>query len=112
MLDAFRQFISEEQLILPGQRVLIAVSGGMDSICMASLFVEAGIDAGIVHCNFGLRGIASDGDEYFVREWAANAGLPFYSKQFDTAAEANSKGISIQMAARDLRYTFFDRHLT
>lgn len=107
MLQGFNQFVEEEQLISADQRVLLAISGGMDSICMGSLFLEAGISFGVAHCNFGLRGIASDGDEYFVKEWAANAGVAFYSAHFDTTAYAEQHGISIQMAARELRYQFF-----
>ena len=107
MLDAFKDFISTEHLIPADSRVLLAVSGGMDSICMATLFKEAELSFGVVHCNFGLRGIDSDGDEYFVREWAANAEVPFYSQHFDTRRYALEKGISIQMAARELRYDFF-----
>jgi tRNA(Ile)-lysidine synthase len=107
MLEAFKEFIARENLIPANARVLLAVSGGMDSVCMASLFKETSWSFGIVHCNFGLRGIDSDGDEYFVREWAANAEVPFYSHNFDTLDYAHEKGISIQMAARELRYDFF-----
>ena len=87
---------------------LLAVSGGIDSMVMLSLFRESGLNGGVAHCNFMLRGNESDGDEEFVRQTALNAGFEFYSKSFDTRAFAKGKGISVQMAARDLRYRWFD----
>ena len=108
MLKAFTSFIATEGLIAPGQKVLLAVSGGADSMCMASLFLQAGISVGIAHCNFGLRGVESDGDEYFVREWAAQHEVIFYSRYFKTDEYARNNGLSIQMAARELRYNFFE----
>lgn len=90
-------------------RILLAVSGGVDSIYLAckagELFPGAGF--GIAHCNFGLRGSESDGDEEFVRAFAAQRGIPFFCRRFDTSAYARENGISIEMAARDLRYAWF-----
>ncbi len=90
--------------------VLLAVSGGIDSMYMAyrasELFPEARRFA-VAHCNFRLRGEESDGDEEFVRAWCAERGMKFYSKSFDTAACAGQEGISIEMAARKLRYEWF-----
>lgn len=108
MQQSFRQFIAQENLCSLDHKILLAVSGGKDSMCMASLFLLEGYSTGIVHCNFGLRGVDSDGDEYFVREWAAQHEIPFYSRHFDTEDYAVRKGISIQMAARELRYNFFE----
>lgn len=88
---------------------LLAVSGGMDSMCMADLFLNNyGPDSfAVAHCNFALRGEESDGDEKLVREWAERTGVECFVKRFDTAAYARDKGISIEMAARELRYGWF-----
>lgn len=92
-----------------GARILLAVSGGIDSMCMAELFAsqEAPGSFAIAHCNFHLRGEESDGDEHFVRRWAAEHDVECHTISFDTVAEAQKKGISIEMAARDLRYDWF-----
>lgn len=87
--------------------VLLGVSGGMDSMSMAELFFRSGAPFGIAHCNFRLRGEDSDGDEAFVRDWAIERGIPFHQATFDTEEYASGKGISIEMAARELRYRFF-----
>ena len=88
---------------------LLAVSGGMDSMCMADLFLKTvGADAfAIAHCNFSLRGEESDGDEMLVSEWAEKNAVKCFVKRFDTAGYAQANGISIEMAARDLRYAWF-----
>ena len=88
---------------------LLAVSGGMDSMCMADLFLNTvGSDAfALAHCNFSLRGEESDGDENLVREWAEKNGVRLFVKRFQTAEYALENGISIEMAARDLRYAWF-----
>ena len=88
---------------------LLAVSGGMDSMCMADLFLQTlGADSfAIAHCNFSLRGEESDGDETLVREWAERNGVRLFVKRFDTVSYAQERGVSIEMAARDLRYGWF-----
>ena len=91
----------------PDRVVLLAVSGGMDSMCMAGLFLASGRPFEVLHCNFGLRGLDSDADEALVREWCADAGIPFHVRHFDTSWYAAEQGISIEMAARDLRYAWF-----
>ena len=92
-----------------GGAVLLAVSGGVDSMVMADLFLKCGDkwSIALAHCNFHLRGEESDGDEAFVREWAVNRGLPFRKVDFDTEEYARSKGLSVEMAARELRYGWF-----
>lgn len=89
--------------------ILLAVSGGVDSMTMAELFrnTSAGVGFAVAHCNFSLRGEESDGDEALVTEWAEQCGVRLYKTRFDTAAYASEKGISIEMAARDLRYGWF-----
>ena len=90
-------------------RYLLAVSGGMDSMCMADLFLQSfGAESfAIAHCNFSLRGEESDGDEALVREWAERNDIQLFVKRFDTVSYAHENGISIEMAARDLRYGWF-----
>lgn len=89
--------------------VLLAVSGGIDSMCMADLFLNSGLHPrfSVAHCNFHLRGEDSDADEALVREWCGERGILFLKKDFDTIACAESNGISIEMAARELRYAWF-----
>ena len=90
-------------------KILLAVSGGIDSMFMAERFLAtdgAGAIA-VAHCNFGLRGAESDGDEAFVRDWCSRKGVEFIVKRFDTSKYAVEKGISIEMAAREQRYAWF-----
>ena len=111
MIQEFRAFIKTHELFSPDEKVLLAVSGGIDSMVMTHLFLRCGFDFGIAHCNFNLRGEESDGDEIFVENYAGNHGIPFFSKRFDTEEYASSRGLSIQMAARELRYTWFEEIL-
>ena len=90
-------------------QVLLAVSGGIDSMCMAELFasMEDPVDFAVAHCNFCLRGEESDADEALVTAWAEKHGVRMHRISFDTKSFAHEKGISIEMAARDLRYAWF-----
>lgn len=106
--DRFATFIKSEGLCWPTDRVVLAVSGGMDSMLMLHLFAQARYDIGVAHCNFSLRGAESDADEQLVRAAAKRLGLPFHTQRFDTEAYAEKHGISIQMAARDLRYAWLE----
>ena len=96
-------------LLPDGEAVLLAVSGGVDSMCMADLFLNSAVGKrfALAHCNFRLRGEESDSDEALVREWAESHGIIFIKKDFDTLGYAASKGISVEMAARELRYGWF-----
>ena len=87
--------------------LLVAVSGGIDSMCLAWKVRLSGEPFAIAHCNFGLRGADSDADEAFVRAWADACGVTCHVKRFETAAYANAEGISVEMAARRLRYHWF-----
>jgi len=104
----FLSFISEHRLLEPDKKVLLAVSGGRDSVLMVHLFNAAGLNFSIAHCNFGLRGEESEGDEAFVRQLASDMEVPFHIKRFDTAQFAAENNLSIQMAARELRYNWFE----
>jgi tRNA(Ile)-lysidine synthase len=108
MLEALKAFVQKENLFHPNQKILLGVSGGIDSVVMADLFYRSGFQFGIVHCNFKLRGKDADEDEIFVEKLASKYEVPFYVKSFDTAGFAKKNTISIQMAARDLRYRFFN----
>jgi len=107
MINNFLKYIEENKLVCKGDRILAAVSGGIDSMVMTDLLMKAGLLSGIAHCNFKLRGKESDLDEQMVRRYAARYRIPFYSIRFETKDHANSKGISIEMAARELRYDWF-----
>ncbi|MCY1723297.1 tRNA lysidine(34) synthetase TilS [Prolixibacteraceae bacterium Z1-6] len=109
MLEQFIQNIIEKQLFEPDQKVLLAISGGIDSMVLLNLFERSGYDYGIVHCNFRLRENESDGDEEFVKKQVLVHGVPAFFESFDTTEYARLKGISIEMAARELRYEYFER---
>ena len=91
-----------------GARTILAISGGIDSMVLADLLLKSKADFVLAHCNFHLRGEESDGDEQFVRAYAERNGLTLYVKQFDTESYAKASGISIEMAARELRYAWFE----
>lgn len=87
---------------------MLAVSGGVDSVVLGQLCKLAGFDFGLAHCNFQLRGTASDADELFVKTQAEGWGVPFYSIRFNTKEFAAANRLSIQEAARELRYEWFE----
>lgn len=107
MLQSFCQYITDKGLFRPSQKILLAVSGGMDSIAMCHLFHHAGFSFAMAHCNFHLRGVESEEDEAFVKKLAATYHVPFFLRHFEAARYAEEKKISIQMAARELRYAWF-----
>lgn len=107
-LPSFQAFVARHDLFQAGQKVLLAVSGGKDSVLMVHLFKQAGLDFGIAHCNFNLRGEESEGDEDFVRSLALSMEVPFHHTRFNTKAYAKSGHLSTQMAARELRYNWFE----
>ena len=112
MLQRFTAFAAQQHLFPSGQTVLLAVSGGRDSVVMAHLFHRAGIPFEIAHCNFHLRPGDCDRDEAFVRQLAAAYGVACHVASFDTRAVAAATGESIEQAARRLRYEFFARIIT
>ncbi len=109
MYERFKYFAEENQLFKPGQKVLLTVSGGIDSMVLLHLFEQSEIDYGVAHCNFKLRGAESDGDEEFVKTKVLSTGVPAFFETFDTKDYAAVNGISIEMAARELRYNFFEK---
>lgn len=96
------------QFITPNDKILLAVSGGVDSMVMAELFLNCHSNFSIAHCNFQLRGEASDKDEIFVKNWAAKNNVSFFTTKFDTISESKSQGKGIQEIARKLRYEWFE----
>ena len=108
MFKSFKKYISSQKLFIRKDKILLTVSGGIDSVAMCELFHQARLQFGIAHCNFQLRGQESDADELFVKQLAEKYNVPFYVKHFKTGDFASENGISIQMAARQLRYDWFE----
>jgi tRNA(Ile)-lysidine synthase len=109
MIQNFQQYCALHALFEKKDRILLAVSGGVDSMTMWDLFLKSGEDIGVAHCNFQLRGGDSLEDEDFVKKTAEKTATPLHNVRFDTEEYAQAKGISIQMAARELRYNWFER---
>lgn len=104
---AFLHYIRTQNLFNLHQRLLVGVSGGLDSVVLCHLLQEHGFDFQIAHVNFGLRGAESDRDEQFVSALAASMNRPFHVAHLDAAAYSRDRGVSIQVAARELRYEWF-----
>ena len=109
LLEEFEKYIEENKLFTHDDKLLLTVSGGVDSMVMMSLTAAAGYQFGVAHCNFQLRGVESDEDEVLVETEARRYGVEFYNKRFDTVGEMERTGESMEMAARRLRYAWFKR---
>tara|TARA_B100000575_G_scaffold294495_1_gene310818 strand:- start:1617 stop:2933 length:1317 start_codon:yes stop_codon:yes gene_type:complete len=107
LIDEFRHRISELN-ISKDSKILLALSGGVDSVVLFNLLIKTKIKFSVAHCNFCLRGSSSDLDEEFAKNLCDIRNIKFYSKKFNTENYAKIKKISIQMSARDLRYSWFD----
>lgn len=108
MLEAFKDHINQNLHFLKESKLLIAISGGLDSVILVHLCNCLGLDFALAHCNFNLRGEESDGDENFVVNLANNLNVEVFIESFATENFAVKHKISTQMAARDLRYEWFD----
>ena len=108
LYDAFVDRVEQEPLFSKDDRLLLAVSGGVDSVVLCDLLHRAGYLFAIAHCNFRLRGAESDADEEFVRSLATAYERRVFVRHFDTEAYAVQQKVSIQEAARNLRYQWFD----
>lgn len=111
MLSDFKSFIQEALHLDQQHKYLLAVSGGVDSIVMTDLFSRSNLNFDILHCNFKLRGKESDEDESFARQLAQKYDVDCIVQTFNTQQYADERGISVQMAARDLRYAWFGKLL-
>lgn len=108
LTEKFRAAISTHNLLLPNAPTLVALSGGADSVALLLLCLQEGFPIVAAHCNFHLRGKESDRDEAFVTQLCQSHGVALHIRHFDTAAVAQTEGISIEMTARRLRYDFFE----
>jgi tRNA(Ile)-lysidine synthase len=107
MLDQLKNHIKHNFPFLASKKLLLATSGGLDSMVMAHLFHKLNYEIALVHCNFQLRGVESFGDQKFVQDYAEVKDIPIFVTQFDTEAFAKDYKLSTQVAARDLRYNWF-----
>lgn len=108
MLQAFRQHLDTHLEFLRDSKLLLAISGGLDSMVLAHLCHQLKLNVSLAHCNFNLRGEESDADEAFILDLAEDLELDVFIESFDTESYAKEEaGISIQMAARELRYSWF-----
>ena len=107
MVTAFKKHISAHFPALADQKILVACSGGLDSIVLLHLLQKIGLTLGVAHCNFRLRDAHSDADLSFVETIAGNLEVPVFTTVFDTKTYAKTQGVSTQVAARELRYDWF-----
>ncbi|SCX85225.1 tRNA(Ile)-lysidine synthase [Flavobacterium caeni] len=107
MLSDFKSHIAQNFRFLEGKKLLLAVSGGLDSMVLLDLFWKADANVSIAHCNFQLRGNESDVDANFIESFANQNQIPFFAERFDTHQFASDYKLSTQMAARELRYRWF-----
>ena len=107
LLHRFKEFVKQQQLFAHTDHLLIAVSGGVDSVVLCELCRQANYLFTIAHCNFQLRGMESQRDEEFVKAFGEKYGIEVLVKEFDTNAYATQQRISVQEAARELRYGWF-----
>jgi len=107
LTDHFRKFVDEKKLFHPHDKLLLAVSGGIDSVVLTELCFQSGFDFIIAHANFNLRGDESTRDQRFVQSIGKKYSVPVFSKTFKTEEFATEHHCSIQVAARELRYAWF-----
>lgn len=107
MKEAFLKYIDQHKLFTAKNKLLLTVSGGIDSMVMLDLCLRSNLSFSVAHVNFQLRGEESDGDEQFVKNVCQKNRIPFFSKKMETQTYADQHGVSIQMAARTLRYEWF-----
>ena len=107
VLSDFKKHINQNLSFLTESKILIAISGGIDSVVLTHICHKTKLDIALAHCNFNLRAAESDADEAFVLELASQLKVDVFTERFDTQIYANENKCSIQMAARELRYTWF-----
>lgn len=109
MLTKVQEFIEENQLLTPNERIIVGVSGGVDSVVLLNVLSKLGYNCIAAHCNFHLRGEESNRDEKFVEDLCKSYEVVFKKIDFDTVTYAKEEKISIEMAARELRYSWFEK---
>jgi tRNA(Ile)-lysidine synthase len=109
MLTKVQEFIEDNQLLTPNERIIVGVSGGIDSVVLLNVLSKLGYDCVVAHCNFHLRGEESNRDEKFVEDLSKSYEVVFKKIDFDTVTYAKAEKISIEMAARELRYSWFEK---
>ncbi|MDG1529375.1 MAG: tRNA lysidine(34) synthetase TilS [Polaribacter sp.] len=107
MLEKLQQHLNYKFSFLKEKKLLIAISGGVDSVVLTHLFHQLNFDISLAHCNFNLRGTESDKDEFFVKELGEKLNLKTFTKSFETENFASENQLSTQVAARNLRYNWF-----
>ena len=107
--ERFKDYIKQQNLFQQKDKLLLAVSGGVDSVVLCELCKQAGYDFAMAHCNFQLRGEDSNRDETFVRSLSERYGVGFHNISFDTIVIAKQEKKSVEEAARDLRYAWFEK---
>ncbi|MEP7231924.1 MAG: tRNA lysidine(34) synthetase TilS [Ginsengibacter sp.] len=110
--DNFKDYIQKKNLFIPGDNLIVAVSGGIDSMVLCDLCNQAAFNFTIAHCNFQLRGEESERDEIFVKSLGEKYNVKVFVKKFETDIYANENKVSIQVAARELRYSWFNELIT
>ncbi|MBO4370949.1 MAG: tRNA lysidine(34) synthetase TilS [Paludibacteraceae bacterium] len=108
MTDKVAAYIAQHQLLDFSSPIIVGVSGGADSICLLNILKALGYDCIAAHCNFELRGDESDRDEHFVQAFCQQTSIPLHCRHFDTKQYAARHKLSIEMAARELRYRWFE----
>jgi len=108
MKAALQKHINQNLSFLTGKKLLVAISGGIDSIVLTHIFHQLKFSISLAHCNFSLRGKESNKDEQFVKDLGEKLQIPTFTIKFETEKYASDNGISTQMAARDLRYSWFE----
>ncbi|HOY91156.1 MAG TPA: tRNA lysidine(34) synthetase TilS, partial [Bacteroidales bacterium] len=106
--SAVNNFLNEKDKNYKQLKYLIGVSGGVDSMVLSNIFMKLNLNIAVAHMNFQLRGKDSDEDEKFVRDYFNNRDIPIYVKKVDTNIYAKEHKLSIEQAARELRYDFFE----
>ena len=109
MLRRVLKYIRDNALLQPQDKVLVCVSGGADSVALLDVLRRGGYECIVAHCNFHLRGAESDRDEQFVRTLCSEMNVRLYVKDFDTFLYARDRNVSVELAARELRYTWFEQ---
>lgn len=111
MLNKFQNHINANFSFLQDKKLIVATSGGMDSMVLVHLFQKFNLNFALAHCNFQLRGAESDGDENFVKDYAKHNNITFFVTKFDTKNYSEENKLSTQVAARNLRYNWFNELL-